>query len=177
VFSAGNVGELGLHDEFSSSLRRRVGFRTAELVRDAAHDGNGTIFAWRINGVLLYIRGANVIPFDVFETERQVGRKQYEVTLRAAADAHMSMVRCSASSALLDRIVHLQLVGMALLLLCLFSAADHVWARSTCAYTQVRVWGGGSYLGDDFYDVYTLTNTSTTIVGAGYRCKLAELSH
>jgi beta-mannosidase len=98
---------LGLHDEYSDTLRRRIGFRTAELVRDPAHDGNGTIFAWRINGVLLYVRGANIIPYDVFMTDRQVGRKQYAVSLQSAVAAHMSMV---------------------------------------------RVWGGGAYLGDSFYD-------------------------
>ncbi len=97
---------LGLHDEFSYTLRRRVGFRTAELVRDPARDGNGTIFAWRINGVLLYVRGANIIPYDVFMTEKSVGHA-YGISLRSAAAAHMSMV---------------------------------------------RVWGGGAYLGDAFYD-------------------------
>ena len=96
------------HEEFGGSLRRRVGFRTAELVLDAARDGNGTIFAWRVNGVLLFIRGANVIPYDAFQTEARVGRQQYESTLSSVAAAHMNMV---------------------------------------------RVWGGGSYLGSDFYDV------------------------
>jgi hypothetical protein len=69
-----------------------VGFRTAELVREPARDGKGTTFAWRLNGVLLYTRGANVIPYDVFQAEGRVGRAQYEAALGSATAAHMNMV-------------------------------------------------------------------------------------
>ena len=102
---------LSLHGEFAPALRRRVGFRTVELVRDAARDGQGTLFQFRVNGQLLYVRGSNIIPFDVFTSEGRVGRAQYESILGSAASAHMSMVRvwvslCSLAVIVLQRLPH-----------------------------------------------------------------------
>ena len=79
-------------------MRFKVYFRSilglfSALKKTFEQDGNGTIFAWRVNGVLLFIRGANIIPFDAFQTDARVGRQRYESTLGSAAAAHMSMVR------------------------------------------------------------------------------------
>jgi len=73
---------VGAHGEFTFAIQRRVGFRVAELQEPPPKQGNGTLWQWRINGALLYVRGANIIPFDAFTTPDRVGRKQVSVIFR-----------------------------------------------------------------------------------------------
>ena len=76
--SAVDFADEDTHGAFSAVLTRRIGFRVAELVQDVPAVGDGTLFQWRINGVLLYIRGANVIPFDALTTVDRVGLPQFK---------------------------------------------------------------------------------------------------
>ncbi|MEQ7874478.1 glycoside hydrolase family 2 protein [Sphingomonas sp. ASV193] len=82
------------------AIVRRTGLRTVELIR------GGGAFGLKINGIPIFMKGANVIPFDVFPsrvdpaTERRI--------LTDARDSNMNMV---------------------------------------------RVWGGGYYPDDRFYDI------------------------
>lgn len=85
--------------------RRRIGLRHVELRRETDASG-GQGFAFVVNGVPVFTKGANVIPFDAFPARASRGRIRR--TLVAARDAHMNML---------------------------------------------RVWGGGYYPGDDFFDI------------------------
>ena len=87
------AGWQGEHGEFAATISRRVGFRVAELSQGPPKQGSGKLWQWRVNGVLMYIRGANVIPFDALTTPDRVGRQQFRSVLGSAADAHMNMLR------------------------------------------------------------------------------------
>ncbi len=67
----------------------RIGLRSVELRRDKDAKGQG--FAFVINGIPVFAKGANSIPFDMFPprvTEAQIRR-----ILTAARDANMNMLR------------------------------------------------------------------------------------
>lgn len=83
---------------------RRVGFRTAVLEMEP--DGEGTSFRFVVNGVPVWVRGANWIPDDAFP--HRVTRERYAQRIDQAVAANMNLL---------------------------------------------RVWGGGIYESDDFYDL------------------------
>ncbi|SFF72867.1 beta-mannosidase [Novosphingobium sp. CF614] len=91
------------------SAARSTGLRTVELVREADADADagkkGRGFLLKINGLPIFMKGANVIPFDSFQT--RVTPARMAAILTDARDANMNMV---------------------------------------------RVWGGGHYMPDSFYD-------------------------
>lgn len=68
----------------------RTGLRTVELRRNEDADG-GQGFAFVINGVPVFAKGANVIPFDMFPA--RVTRERLRRDLQAARDANMNMLR------------------------------------------------------------------------------------
>jgi beta-mannosidase len=84
----------------SDSATRRTGLRTVEVIRK---DGS---FGFSINGVPVFAKGANLIPFDMFPA--RVTAVQQRRILDGAVAANMNMV---------------------------------------------RVWGGGYYPNDAFYDI------------------------
>jgi beta-mannosidase len=84
----------------SDSVTKRTGLRTVELIRK---DGS---FGFKINGVPIFAKGANLIPFDMFPA--RVTAAQQRRILDSAVAANMNMV---------------------------------------------RVWGGGYYPDDTFYDI------------------------
>ncbi len=84
-FTARIAGDDGAQAQSS----RRTGLRSIELRRD--HDRWGRGFAFVINGIPIFAKGANAIPFDAFParaTQAQVRR-----VLESARDAHMNMIR------------------------------------------------------------------------------------
>lgn len=83
---------------------RRVGFRTAALEMEP--DDQGTSFRFVVNGVPVWVRGANWIPDDAFP--HRVTRERYAQRIEQAIAANMNLL---------------------------------------------RVWGGGIYESDDFYDL------------------------
>ena len=90
-------------------ITRRIGLRKIEVLNDKDKDDGGkpgSRMAFRVNGREVFMKGANWIPCDAFET-RQDGAR-YRDLLTSAADANMNMV---------------------------------------------RVWGGGQYEHDVFYDI------------------------
>jgi len=82
----------------------RVGFRTVEV--DATPDADGVPFQLRVNGVPVFVRGANWIPDDAFPS--RLDRARYARRIADATDAHVNLL---------------------------------------------RVWGGGVYESDDFYEL------------------------
>jgi beta-mannosidase len=83
---------------------RRIGIRTIELVR--GRDAEGTGFTFRLNGIPVFMKGANFVPRDSFLPRADRDRCEYLVASAAAAGMNM-----------------------------------------------LRVWGGGVYEDDAFYDL------------------------
>lgn len=67
----------------------RAGLRTVVLRRDV--DQWGRSFEFVVNGIPIYAKGADVIPFDSFPS--RVTTAQYRQILQSAKDANMNMVR------------------------------------------------------------------------------------
>ncbi|MEG3122723.1 beta-mannosidase [Sphingomonas sp. GB1N7] len=88
----------------SDTATRRTGLRTVELRRDKDAQGRGMAFV--VNGIPIFAKGANLIPFDMVPARVPVS--QIRTVLAGARDANMNMI---------------------------------------------RVWGGGYYLDDAFYDL------------------------
>ncbi|MGN6091586.1 MAG: glycoside hydrolase family 2 protein, partial [Luteibacter jiangsuensis] len=86
-----------------ASVDRHTGLRSVELRREK--DQWGRSFAFVINGVPVFAKGADLIPYDSFPS--RVTPERQEALLRSAHDANMNML---------------------------------------------RMWGGGTYLEDAFYD-------------------------
>jgi beta-mannosidase len=82
----------------------RVGLRTIEVVHQKDKDGKS--FFFKVNGVPVFMKGANYIPSDSFPS--RVTADRYRSLLQSAVDANMNML---------------------------------------------RVWGGGIYEDDKFYDL------------------------
>jgi beta-mannosidase len=108
VLSLGSVGDTVASNTVAPDTvdRRqlRIGLRTLEV--EHARDADGKSFSVRVNGVPVFMKGANYIPMDSFLG--RVSGARYEHLLRSAAAAHMNML---------------------------------------------RVWGGGVYEDDRFYDL------------------------
>ena len=88
-----------------------VGLRTVELVQDA--DSVGSSFYFRLNGVPVFMKGANLIPPDNFLP--RADKATYERIVKDAADAHMNM---------LDGVSLLLAVALAMYLLVALLRAD-----------------------------------------------------
>jgi beta-mannosidase len=67
----------------------KTGLRSVVLRRDL--DQWGRSFEFVVNGIPIFAKGADVIPFDSFPS--RVTDQQYEHILRSAKDANMNMVR------------------------------------------------------------------------------------
>ncbi|GAA0721847.1 beta-mannosidase [Dokdonella soli] len=71
------------------AVTRRTGLRSIELRREK--DGWGRSMAFVVNGIPVFAKGANVIPFDSFAS--RVTRAQHAQVLRAAREDNMNMLR------------------------------------------------------------------------------------
>jgi beta-mannosidase len=80
---------LQLSGDARASATRRTGLRSVVLRRDI--DQWGRSFEFVINGIPVFAKGADVIPFDSFPT--RVTMKEYKRVLESARDANMNMVR------------------------------------------------------------------------------------
>lgn len=70
-------------------ISTKAGLRSVVLDREP--DSLGKTFHFIVNGIPMFAKGANIIPFDHFPTRMTV--KRYRHFLQAAADAHMNMMR------------------------------------------------------------------------------------
>lgn len=96
-------GKLALGKRFAEKSER-IGIRTLELVRDK--DEKGTSFYYKLNGVPVFMKGANYIPNDVFPA-------------RVTEEMYRNVIKTSKIS----------------------------------NFNMLRVWGGGIYENDLFYDL------------------------
>jgi beta-mannosidase len=72
-----------------ASADKDTGLRSVELRREKDQWGRG--FAFVVNGVPIFAKGANLIPFDSFPT--RVTTAKMEAILQSARDANMNMLR------------------------------------------------------------------------------------
>lgn len=73
----------------AASADLKTGLRSVELRREP--DQWGKSFTFVVNGIPIFAKGANLIPFDSFPSRVTVAR--YRQILQAARDANMNMVR------------------------------------------------------------------------------------
>ena len=78
-----------LNREAAAKADVKTGLRSAELRRDL--DQWGKSFTFVVNGIPVFVKGANVIPFDSFPPRETP--EQHRTVLEAARDAHMNLVR------------------------------------------------------------------------------------
>src|SRR5690554_774611 len=76
-------------DELSLSKETRIGIRTLELVREK--DDGGTSFYFKLNGHPVFMKGANVIPNDMFLP--RVDEDKYARLIETAKSSNMNMLR------------------------------------------------------------------------------------
>ncbi|MCW0481481.1 beta-mannosidase [Gaoshiqia sediminis] len=67
----------------------RIGIRTLELVREK--DEQGTSFYFKLNGVPVFMKGANYIPNDAFPS--RVSDDMYQTVVNTAKTSNMNMLR------------------------------------------------------------------------------------
>jgi beta-mannosidase len=79
--------KAGNHVQDERSVR--TGLRSVVLRRD--RDQWGRSFEFVVNGIPVFAKGADVIPFDSFPT--RVTTEQYRQVLQSARDANMNMIR------------------------------------------------------------------------------------
>ncbi|MDT9001748.1 glycoside hydrolase family 2 protein [Paucibacter sp. APW11] len=72
-----------------SHLSQRTGLRRIELRREP--DAQGRSFHFLVNGIPVFAKGANTIPFDMFQP--RVSPAQLRRVLQSARDANMNMLR------------------------------------------------------------------------------------
>ncbi|WP_342029303.1 beta-mannosidase [Sphingomonas sp. CFBP 13720] len=95
--------ETRLDGELIDTATRSTGIRTVELVREKDAIGRG--FLLKVNGIPMFAKGANLIPFDSFAPR--------------VTDARMASIMADAKAANMN---------------------------------MIRIWGGGHYLPDSFFD-------------------------
>lgn len=76
-------------DGVQAQAQRRTGLRRVELKREKDATGQG--FAFVVNGIEVFAKGANAIPFDAFPA--RVTRERLRRDLQSARDANMNMIR------------------------------------------------------------------------------------
>jgi beta-mannosidase len=54
-----------------STVSRRIGFRSVEIVREPYENEPGLSFYWKINQIPIFLKGANFIPIDSFHARVQ----------------------------------------------------------------------------------------------------------
>ncbi len=80
---------LSTGEEVFSSKTTRIGLRTIELVQEK--DKTGTSYYFKLNGVPVFMKGANYIPQDHLLT--RISSTQKRKLLEAATEANMNMIR------------------------------------------------------------------------------------
>jgi len=81
--------QLKMSKQLQDEATAKTGLRSVVLRREP--DQWGRSFEFIVNGIPVFGKGANVIPFDSFPT--RVTTQQYRQVLQSAVDANMNMIR------------------------------------------------------------------------------------
>ena len=81
-------GKLAIGNRVTEKLER-IGIRTLELVRDK--DEKGTSFYFKLNGVPVFMKGANYIPNDIFPA--RVTDEMYKKVIHTSKISNFNMLR------------------------------------------------------------------------------------
>lgn len=81
--------QLSYDSRFLDAEDLKIGLRTIELIQDK--DSIGKSFYFKLNGVPVFMKGANYIPSDNFLP--RVKKEHYETIIENALDANMNMLR------------------------------------------------------------------------------------
>lgn len=81
--------KLQSNEKFLDNKTLKIGLRTIELIQEK--DKIGTSFYFKLNGIPVFMKGANYIPDDSFMT--RVSDSIYKVRVKDAVDANMNMLR------------------------------------------------------------------------------------
>lgn len=81
--------DLSYNSKILDGKKIDIGLRTIEFMQQK--DSAGTSFYFKLNGVPVFMKGANFIPADNFIP--RISTTQYENIVRTAADASMNMLR------------------------------------------------------------------------------------
>ncbi len=84
-----NVELLTAKGEQIDAKLCKLGIRNIELVQEA--DSIGTSFYFKLNGIPVFMKGANYIPSD--NLLDRVNKERYQMLVEAARDANMNMLR------------------------------------------------------------------------------------
>ena len=83
------TAEVHLSKALAAHASLKTGLRSIELHREL--DNIGKSFYFIVNGIPVFAKGADMIPYDSFPT--RVTTEQHRYILQSARDAHMNMVR------------------------------------------------------------------------------------
>lgn len=114
----------------------KIGLRTIELVRENDPDGKGQGFKFRVNGRDVFAKGANWIPADSFPA-----RLRDEAYPEPNGDRYIDPQGNPYTGMFRYETEHLQRIESLVR-----TAAD-------AGYNMLRVWGGGLYESEHFYDL------------------------
>jgi len=141
------------------SVLKTVGFRSLKLITTPT-DTPGETFLFEINGVQVFIKGANLVPIDSF-TPLITNGKTFSPHLLPSIFSFLSSLRLLLPSYLPTKpcktpgsLSHLISPSRCLLHLPLFlDRIERILDSAIEAnMNMVRIWGGGGYAADYLYD-------------------------
>jgi len=81
--------QLLIEDKIIDKKESKLGIRTIELITDK--DDIGEAFYFKLNGIPVFMKGANYIPQDNFIT--RIPEEKYEILIQQAVKSNMNMLR------------------------------------------------------------------------------------
>ena len=83
--------KLIINGNVEDEYRTRIGIRTVELITESDETPNGKVFYFRINGVKVFLKGANWIPADLLIS--RLNRERYKDILEMVVDGNHNALR------------------------------------------------------------------------------------
>jgi beta-mannosidase len=127
---------LSAGDTTVSTREAQIGLRKVELIQEADPDGKGRGFKFRVNGEDVFMKGANWIPADSFPA-----RLQHDTFPPDNAAGHVDAEGNSYSPPFRYEDEYRDRV------------ASLVRAAASAGFNMLRIWGGGLYESEHFYEL------------------------
>lgn len=86
-----NITEINSENKLHiiESNKINVGIRTIELIKDK--DNEGQSFYFKINGIPVFVKGANYVPIDIFNLEQKIAEENKLLSM--CKQQHFNMIR------------------------------------------------------------------------------------